>query len=149
MKKNLIKLVVLFAMSLMVGAAFAQTQYTVNLSWKNTDGTTPTCSATVTKSCIKARIITDATVASAPVVLSSTVVPSLTVFTTPVLDYSGPVTRLYAVSTSYLDGSGAAQTTAGGPCGTANTPPPCQVPVFIVLPPSNVTATPVPVSGSM
>lgn len=148
MKKTLGKLVVLFAMSLVVGAALAQSPYQVNVSWKNTDGTTPVCATSVTKACIKSRIVVDATVTPA-VVLSSAIDPTATSFLTPTLSYTGPVTRLYNVQTSYLDATGAAVTTAAGLCGTANTPPPCAVPVFIVTPPANVTATPVIVSGSM
>lgn len=145
MKKALGKLVILFAVMLVVGAASAQT-YTVNLSWTNTDTATPVCSTTVTKACIKSRTMTDVTVSTAPVVLSSTIVPTLTTFSTPSLTYTAPITRMYTLVTSYLDGSGTAQTTAAADCGTAGSVAPCQVPVFIVLPPSNLQATPVQTS---
>lgn len=146
MKKALGGLILLFALALATGAASAQT-YTVNLTWTNTDTSTPVCSSTVTKACIKSRTMTDVTVSTAPVVLSSAIVPTLTAFTTPSLNYTAPITRMYTLVTSYLDGSGAAQVTTPANCGTSGSVAPCQVPVFIVLPPSNLQATPVQTSA--
>lgn len=143
--KAAIRLLILFAMCLAAGAASAQS-YAIQLSWTNTDTGNPACSGTVTKTCIKARTMTDVTVSTAPVVLSSTILPTATTYTTPTLTYTAQITRLYTLVTNYFDASGAAQVSGNATCAPSGTTAPCSVPVFIVLPPSNLTATPVTVS---
>lgn len=144
--KAAIRLLILFGMSLAAGAALAQSTYAVQLSWTNTDAGTPTCSTTVLNTCIKARTMTDVTVSATPVVLTSTILPAATSYTTPTLTYTTPITRLYTLVTSYINAAGTAEVTGNATCGTSGTTAPCSVPVFIVLPPSNLTATPVATS---
>lgn len=144
--KRILGLLVLFALYAGVGFASAQTTYAVQLNWTNTDSAVAVCSATVTNTCVKSRTLTDVTVSTAPVVISSTIAPSLTTFTTPPLTYTAQITRLYTLVTNYLNASGNPQTSGDAGCGSANTAGPCSVPIFLVLPPSNLTATPVETS---
>jgi hypothetical protein len=146
--KTFLRLLLLFGLSVAAGAAAsAQSTYNVQLNWTNNDASVAVCSSTVTKTCVKSRTLTDVTVSGTPVVLSSTIAPTATSFTTPSLTYTAQITRLYSLVTNYLDANGTAQTSSSATCGNSNSAPPCAVPIFIVLPPSNLTATPVQLSA--
>jgi hypothetical protein len=138
---------VLFAAMLLLGAATAQTTtYDVAIAW--TPSPTAACTTTVTKSCVVGYTVTDVTVTGSPVVLAgpSVLNASATSFTTPVLTYTAQITRLYTVAANYTDSTGAAKVTGNGSCGTSGTPAPCAVVIFYILPPSNLTVTPVQIS---
>lgn len=134
------KLFMLLASVCLSVSAIAQTSNIV-FTWANTNSSVPACSSTVTTACLVGQTITDTTIASSPVVLSSSISPTATTYTSPLPAFTG-VTRTYTLVVNYKDATGKAQATAAASCGSGNTAAPCSVSVpLVVNPPTGFTAT--------
>jgi ABC-type transport system involved in multi-copper enzyme maturation permease subunit len=101
----------LCALACLSSASLAQTPPSIAFSWTNNNSGIPTCSGTVTSTCLVGHTLTDTTVSGSPVVLSSSISPTATTYTTPLPSFT-TTTRTYSLVVNYKDASGAAQATS-------------------------------------
>lgn len=108
--KKLILSVVAFAMLNL--AVQAQTVTAIVWTWTNpaVNATYPTCSSTVTNSCLVGLALADTTNAASPIVITTAIAPNATTYTQTTNITIG-TNRTYSMAMGYLDQNGVQQTT--------------------------------------
>ena|SRR6185437_2459055 len=109
-------------------------QSSIVFTWGNGNPGVPSCSSSVTKSCLVSDTITDTTVSGSPVVLSSTISPTATTYTTPLPKFT-TTKRTYTLVVNYKDENGAAQATSAATATVTVAQP------FVANPPTGFSAT--------